>query len=74
MTIHDPSGLSLWLRVAYGITPVFLMPPVVAYLALNFTGSTPFSSRSVLKREIFRYVPIMAGSLALGAILYTGLY
>ena len=66
-------GLSLWLRVAYGLTPVFLMPPVTAYLALNFTGSTPFTSRSGVKREIFRYVPIMAGSLVLGAILYIGL-
>jgi hypothetical protein len=49
------------------------MPPVTAYLALNFTGSTPFTSRSGVKREIFKYVPVMAGSLVLGAILYIGL-
>ena len=64
--------LSLWLRVANGLTPVFLMPPVTAYLALNFTGSTPFTSRSGVKKEIFKYIPIMAGSLILGTILYIG--
>ncbi len=72
-TFLGHQGLSLWLRVAYGLTFVFLMPPVTAYLALNFTGSTPFTSRSGVKREIFRYVPVMAGSLVLGTILYIGL-
>lgn len=72
-TFLGHQGLSLWLRVAYGLTLVFLMPPVTAYLALNFTGSTPFTSRSGVKREIFRYVPVMAGSLVSGAILYIGL-
>lgn len=72
-TFLGHQGLSLWLRVAYGLTPVFLMPPVTAYIALNFTGSTPFTSRSGVKKEIFRYVPVMAGSLVSGAILYIGL-
>ncbi|WP_243670834.1 hypothetical protein [Methanoculleus chikugoensis] len=45
-------------------------PPVTAYLALNFTGSTPpFTSRTGVKREIFRYVPFMAGMAVLGAAL-----
>lgn len=52
---------------------MLLMPPVTAYLALNFTGSTPFASRSGVKREIFRYIPIMAGSLVVGAILFIAL-
>jgi hypothetical protein len=72
-TFLGHQGLSLWLRVAYGLTFVFLIPPVTAYLALNFTGSTPFTSKSGVKREIFRYVPVMAGSLVSGAILYIGL-
>jgi hypothetical protein len=72
-TFLGHQGLSLWLRLAYGLTFVFLMPPLTAYLALNFTGSTPFTSRSGVKREIFRYVPVMTGSLVVGAILYIGL-
>jgi hypothetical protein len=62
--------LSLWLRIAYALTVMFLMPPVTAYISLNFTGATPFTSRSGVKREIFRYIPIIAGSLVFGTILY----
>jgi hypothetical protein len=63
----------LWLRLEYALTFMLLMPPITAYLALNFTGSTPFTSRSGVKREIFTYVPIIAGSIVLGAILYIAL-
>jgi len=73
ITFVGHEGSSLWLRLAYALTSELLMPPVTAYIALNFTGSTPFTSRSGVKREIFRYVPIMAGSLVLGAILFIGL-
>ncbi len=73
MTFADHEGLSLWLRLAYALIFELLMPPVTAYIALNFTGSTPFTSRSGVEREIFRYIPIIAGSLVLGAILYIGL-
>jgi hypothetical protein len=66
-------GLSLWLRIAYALTIMFLMPPVTAYISLNFTGATPFTSRSGVKREIFRYIPIIAGSLVIGTILYIAL-
>lgn len=47
------------------IIPLFLMPVVTAYLALNFTGCTPYTSRTGVRTEIFRYIPvmvIMAGS------------
>jgi hypothetical protein len=68
---HEES--TIWLPLAYALTFVLLMPPVTAYLALNFTGSTPFTSRSGVKTEIFKYIPVMADSLVLGAILYIGL-
>ncbi|MGD0451087.1 MAG: mercury methylation corrinoid protein HgcA [Candidatus Bathyarchaeia archaeon] len=59
----------MWLRIALGSTYVFLMAPVTAYLALNFTGSTTFTSRTGVKKEIFRYIPAMAASLVIGAVL-----
>ena len=37
--------------------PLLIIPAVTAYLALNFTGSTTFTSRTGVKKEIFRYVP-----------------
>lgn len=47
----------------------FIMPAVVAYFALNFTGCTTFTSRTGVKKEIFRYVPIMALMAGIGVII-----
>lgn len=51
----------------------------LGYIGLNFTGSTTFTSRTGVRREIFAYIPWMAGMAlvggALGAItfvLYAG--
>jgi hypothetical protein len=41
---------------------------VVSYLALNFTGCTTFTSRTGVKKEIFRYVPVMAVMAVAGSI------
>ena len=58
-----------WLQVASGLAYIFFMAPITAYLALNFTGSTTFTSRTGVKKEIFRYIPAMAASLAIGIVL-----
>jgi len=60
---------ALWIRSISALAYVLLMSPVTAYLALNFTGSTTFTSRSGVKREIFRYIPVMASSLIAGTVL-----
>ena len=43
--------------------------PTGAAGRLNFTGSTPFTSRTGVKKEIFRYVPVMALLAGAGVIL-----
>jgi hypothetical protein len=63
------AAMPTWAAVLGAATPLLVMPAVVAYLALNFTGCTTFTSRTGVKKEIFRYVPFMtvmavAGSLA----------
>lgn len=58
-----------WIPVLAGIIPLLLMPPVVAYLALNFTGCTPYTSRTGVKQEIFRYVRVMVALAGCGIIL-----
>jgi hypothetical protein len=45
------------------------MPPISAFLALNFTGATTFTSVTGVKREIFTYVPKMAWMFGIGIIL-----
>jgi hypothetical protein len=63
------SVVSWWAGILAALAPLLLMPPVTAYLALNFTGSTPFTSRTGVKVEIFRYVPFMAAMAGSGIVL-----
>jgi hypothetical protein len=60
---------AMWLRIVAGLAYVLLMAPLTAYLALNFTGASTFTSRTGVKKEIFRYIPAMAASLAIGTVL-----
>ncbi len=58
-----------WLRVGGALTYLLAMPPVTAFIALNFTGSTPFTSKSGVKREMYAYIPTMAWSFGIGIAL-----
>jgi hypothetical protein len=49
------------------------MPPVTAYLALNFTGCSTFTSRTGVRKEIFTYIMPMAVMFGLGALIFIGL-
>lgn len=60
--------LPFWANALAAITALLVIPAVTAYLALNFTGCTTFTSRTGVKKEIFRYVPVMAVMAGLGII------
>ncbi len=65
-------SVPLWARVLAGLIPLLVIPAVTAYIALNFTGATTFTSRTGVKKEIFRYLPLMvlmAGSGIIFGIL-----
>jgi hypothetical protein len=57
------------MRAGGALTFLLPLPPVTAFLALNFTGSTTFTSRSGVRREIFTYIPIMAWMFGMGIVL-----
>jgi len=63
-----------WLRAGGALPHLLIWPPVTAFLALNFTGSTTFTSRSGVRREIFTYVPIMAWMSGIGVLLGIALF
>ncbi|MDR3574316.1 MAG: mercury methylation corrinoid protein HgcA [Anaerolineaceae bacterium] len=63
-----------WLRLAAGLDYLFALAPVTGLLALLFTGSTTFTSRTGVKREIATYVPILAWIFGAGALLTIGLF
>jgi len=62
------AGVPAWANATGALAAVLVMPAITAYLALNFTGSTTFTSRTGVKKEIFRYVPVMAVMAAAGSL------
>jgi hypothetical protein len=58
-----------WVRIGWTLAYLLAMPPVTAYLALNFTGSSTYTSRTGVRREIFTYIPVMAATFAAGVLL-----
>ena len=62
-------GAQWWVRLGWTLAYLLAMPPVTAYLALNFTGSSTFTSRTGVRREIFSYIPIMAATFGAGIFL-----
>ncbi len=60
---------TFWLRSGWALTYMLVMPPISAFLALNFTGSSTFTSVTGVKREIFTYIPKMAWMFGTGIIL-----
>ena len=65
---HNPDT-TLWRQISGALTNMLIWPPVTAFVALNFTGSTTFTSRSGVRREMFKYIPIMAWIFGSGIVL-----
>ena len=61
--------LAWYVRVARSAAFLVGLPAVTAFLALNFTGATPITSQTGVKREMFRYIPSMAWTSGLGVLL-----
>jgi hypothetical protein len=65
------ASVSLWLRPNPWtvISNILVLPVIAAYLALNFTGSTTFTSLSGVQKEIRLATPVMIASGAIGIVL-----
>jgi len=48
---------------------LFILPPISAYLAVNFTGSTTFTSLSGVKKELAWGIPVIIISIISGMII-----
>ncbi|MFZ1946580.1 MAG: mercury methylation corrinoid protein HgcA [bacterium] len=70
----SPAGAEphMWQRLYRALIPLLALPPATAYLALNFTGSSTFSSKSGVKREMMRYIPALAVLFGVGVALGIG--
>ena len=56
-------------RAGWPLVYLIGMPQVVSFLALNFTGSTTFTSRTGVKREIMTYFPLMVWTFGAAVVL-----
>ena len=63
------SAMPLLMKAITSLALLLIIPAVTAYLALNFTGCTTFTSRTGVKKEIYRYVPVMALMIVSGILL-----
>ena len=61
--------LAWWQRTMEALPFLLVMPAVTAFLALNFTGATTFTSRSGVRQEIYAYIPAMAWTIGSGILL-----
>jgi hypothetical protein len=64
-------SVSLWLRPNpwIAVSNILVLPVIAAYLALNFTGSTTFTSLSGVQKEIRLATPVMIASGAIGIVV-----
>ena len=53
----------------YLITYALLVSPWVGYISLNFTGASTYTSKTGVRREIFRFVPVMALMFICGLVM-----
>lgn len=65
---------SEWLNGVAALGYLLAMPPVTAYLALNFTGCSTFTSRTGVRKEIYKYIPPMAVLFVIGVLIFVGLF
>lgn len=66
--LHHPDWAWYW-QVGLALEFLLAMPAVTAFIALNFTGSSTFTSRSGVRRELFASIPVMAWTFGIGILL-----
>lgn len=84
LVLGTAAGFSVWLArflsdgwsfgleaSGYLIAYVLLVSPWVGYIGLNFTGASTYTSRTGVRREIFRFVPVIAAMFICGLVLLT---
>lgn len=63
------SGIGQW-DATSTLAAFLALPAVSAFYALNFTGSTPFTSRSGVKKEMRHSLPLMGAAVIAGSLTW----
>ena len=68
VVFYSMAGGSGWSRFA-SVAAFLALPAVSAFYTLNFTGCSPYTSRSGVKKEMRMALPAMAGAVVLSLLL-----
>jgi len=49
---------------------MFMTMAISSYLAMNFTGSTPFTSPSGVEKEMRQAIPVQAGAVLVAIVAW----
>jgi hypothetical protein len=49
---------------------IFITMAISSYLAMNFTGSTPFTSPSGVEKEMRQAIPVQAGAVVVALVAW----
>jgi hypothetical protein len=63
------TGGTPMMQAGYAVASLLIFPAITAFLALNFTGATTFTSRTGVRKEIFTYIRVMAAMFITGIII-----
>ena len=66
------AGLETWADRLEAARWCFVIPAISAFLAMNFTGASTYTSLSRVKKEMHRAVPLQIGAGILGLGLWLG--
>jgi hypothetical protein len=69
LTFLRHPGWLWWHQLGQALEFLLAMPAVTAFISLNFTGSSTFTSRTGVKKEMFAYIPAMAWTFGTGILL-----
>ena len=65
-------GGSSWAGITERLAWVLLIPSLTAFLAMNFTGASTYTSLSGVKKEMRWALPLEMGGAALGLVFWLG--
>jgi hypothetical protein len=74
LTLLTRSDMPVWQTIGIALGYLLCMPVVTAFIALNFTGSSTFTSKTGVKKEIYTYIPVMAWMFGSGIVISSVIY
>ena len=69
LDIISSRGAAWYVLAGAVVGSLLLVSAISAFISLNFTGSSTFTSKTGVREEMFRYIPVIASSFGVGLAL-----